>query len=230
MLRLHDVDASYGESQVLHGLSISLNAGEVVALIGRNGVGKTTALRTVMGFTNVRAGTVEVDGVDVIGMPPHTVARLGCAYVAEDRGIFTNLTVMEHLRLGPAAQGTALELRAVFNQFPLLRERATQRADSLSGGERAFLAMAMALVQAPRLLLVDEMSEGVQPNTARELGRLVRQLADDGAAVLLVEQNARLALRLADRAYVMEKGTAVLHGAAEELLADHESLRAHLVV
>ena len=230
MLEVQAIHAYYGESHILHGVSLSVRAGQVLALIGRNGMGKTTLLRSIVGMTEVRSGRMTLDEQELTGLPPYAVARRGCAFIPEDRGIFPGLSVSEHLRLGPMALGLRVELGEIFARFPVLRERARQRADSLSGGERAVLAMARALLTKPKLLLVDEMSEGVQPNVVQDLGRLIREVADSGVAVVVVDQDARFVLRLADVGCVMEKGQVVLQGPARELMQNEATLHEYLVV
>jgi branched-chain amino acid transport system ATP-binding protein len=230
MIELNDIHSYYGESHILHGVSLKVAAGQILALVGRNGVGKTTLLRSIMGLVEVRSGQILIEGQDITNLPPHKVARSGCTFIPDDRGIFPGLTVLEHLRLGPLSEKRRPDLLGIFSRFPILQERGRQRADLLSGGERTILATARAILMHPKVLLIDEMSEGVQPNVVEEQGRLVRELADEGIAIILVEQDARFALRIADLGCVMEKGNLVLKGTAKELLSNKTALQAHLIV
>jgi branched-chain amino acid transport system ATP-binding protein len=233
LLEVADLHAGYGRTPVLLGVNLSVEAGEIVALLGRNGVGKTTTLRTIMGLTTHHRGAIVFDGRRIERQRAHDVARAGVAYVPEDRGIFAGLTVAEHLRLGRLAgnhRNGAGDEEEVFTFFPVLRERLTQDASSLSGGERQMLALSRALVARPRLLLLDEFSEGLQPNVVQQLAARLTEIAASGVGVLLVEQNAHLALRLSARCYVMEKGTIVDGGESSQFVADEERLRRHLVV
>jgi branched-chain amino acid transport system ATP-binding protein len=215
MLEVADVHTYYGESHVLHGVSLDVRAGEAVALLGRNGVGKTTLIRTVAGFTPPRAGHVRFEGRDIHRLPAHRIARAGLALVPQGRRIFAPLTVAENLVIG-ARQGPWTPAR-IHEIFPRLRERAAQGGGSLSGGEQQMLAIGRALMTNPRLLLLDEPSEGLAPLIVREIGRVLARLKESGLAILLVEQNVPLALRVADRVYVMSKGQIVYHGASSGL-------------
>jgi branched-chain amino acid transport system ATP-binding protein len=231
MLAVEDLHARRGDTQVLHGVSLHVAPGEMVALIGRNGMGKTTLLRSVLGLAGVTAGRVLVDGADLTGAPTYTVARHGIGVVPEGRGVFPTLRVSENLRMGlRTSRGHDAALRRIYQRFPVLADRANDRAANLSGGQQQILAIARALIGEPRLLLIDEFSEGIQPNVVREIGEMLRDLNGQGVAVLLVEQNARLALGLAQRGYIMEKGRIVAEGAAGELLRDEAALAQHLVV
>lgn len=233
LLEVAALRAGYGRTPVLHGVDLAVEAGEIVALLGRNGVGKTTTLRAIMGLTTVFGGAISVDGARIDRCPTHAIARRGVTFVPEDRGIFPGLTVAEHLRLGALAAGDGRRAAAedrLFAQFPVLRERLAQDASSLSGGERQMLALGRALVAQPRLLLLDEFSEGLQPNVVQQLAGVLLDVAATRVAILLVEQSARLALRLSSRCYVMEKGRVVDGGASDQFLADEERLRRHLVV
>jgi ABC-type branched-subunit amino acid transport system ATPase component len=231
MLKLDKVDARRGDSQILHGVSMEVAPGEMVALIGRNGMGKTTLLRAVLGLCEVTSGTVQFDGQDLRKWPTHMIARLGIGVVPEGRGMFPSLTVRENLVMGmPRSRTAAAAIDSAYDRFPLLRGRAGDRAGSLSGGQQQVLAIARALVAKPRLLLIDEFSDGIQPNLVEEIARMLQSLGDDGVSVLLVEQNARLALSTAQRGYILEKGRVVVEGKSEQILQDGELLAQHLVV
>ena len=218
MLRVDDVHTYYGESHVLHGVSLEVQPGEAVALLGRNGVGKTTLMRTIVGFTPPRRGRVLFEGREIHGLPPYRIARAGLAIVPQGRRIFAPLTVTENLAIG-ARTGVWTEAK-VQEIFPRLRARAAQSGGSLSGGEQQMLAIGRALLTNPRLMLLDEPSEGLAPIVVREIGRVLVQLKESGLAILLVEQNVPLALRVADRVYVMSKGQIMYHGAASGLDED----------
>jgi branched-chain amino acid transport system ATP-binding protein len=231
MLEIQDVRARRGDSQILHGVTANVAEGEIVALIGRNGMGKTTLLRTVLGLTDVNGGSVRFRGEDITGLPAYRIARMGIGVVPEGRGIFPTLRVSDNLRMGLRKGGDVQgSLRATYDRFPLLRERGGDLASSLSGGQQQLLAIARAMVGTPRLILVDEFSEGIQPSLVQEISGLLRQLNEEGTAILIVEQNARLALSLADRGYVLAKGTVVAEGVAGDLLTDEATLQEHLVI
>lgn len=231
MLALEDVHARRGDTQVLHGVSLHVDAGEMVSLIGRNGMGKTTLLRSVLGLATITAGLVRIDGADVTGAATHTISRHGIGVVPEGRGIFPTLKVSENLRMGlRGGRGHDAALRRTYERFPILEERSREPAANLSGGQQQILAIARALIGEPRLLLVDEFSEGIQPNIVREIGEMLRELNAQGVAVLLVEQNARLALGISQRGYILEKGRIVAEGSSADLLHDEAALAQHLVV
>jgi branched-chain amino acid transport system ATP-binding protein len=227
MLSLRDLDLRYGRAQALFGISLDLAAGEAVALLGRNGAGKTSTLKAVMGLLPTAGGTVTFDGQDVSGWPPYRVARLGLGYVPEDRRIFTDLSVAENLEVGrrPAPAGfepwTAKRLTAL---FPNLSDLMPQRAGRLSGGEQQMLALARTLMGNPRVLLLDEPSEGLAPVIIDQLAQALSGLRSQGIAILLSEQNLRFAGAIAERAAIIERGRIVHRCAMPELLAD-ESLR-----
>jgi branched-chain amino acid transport system ATP-binding protein len=220
----------YGDSHVLHGVSLRVGAGEAVAILGRNGAGKTTLIRTIAGFTPPREGLVRLGGEPVQGRPAHDIARRGVGLVPQGRRIFAPLSVSENLTLGArkAAEGWTLE--RIYAAFPRLRERAGQAGGTLSGGEQQMLAVARALMTNPCLLLLDEPSEGLAPIVVREVGRVLARLKGEGLSILLVEQNVPLALRVADRVYVMSKGQIVYHGTPSELAADEDVKRRFLGV
>lgn len=226
ILEVDDVHTYYGESHVLHGVGLTVARGEAVALLGRNGVGKTTLIRTIVGFTPARRGAVRLDGRDITRLPPHRIARLGIGLVPQGRRIFAPLSVRENLLLAARA-GNGMR-RRVFELFPRLRERLAQGGGTLSGGEQEMLAIARALMTDARVLLLDEPSEGLAPVVVRELGRTFRELKGEGLSILLVEQNVPLALRVAERVYVMSKGRIVYHGTPDALDADTDVKRRYL--
>jgi branched-chain amino acid transport system ATP-binding protein len=229
-LDAEDLHTYYGESHVLRGVSLRVEAGEAVAILGRNGAGKTTLIRTIVGFTPPRAGRVRIGDEAVQGAPAHETARRGVGLVPQGRRIFAPLSVLENLLLGarPVANGWTLE--RVYAAFPRLRERAGQGGGTLSGGEQQMLAVARALMTNPRLLLLDEPSEGLAPIVVREIGRALVRLKGEGLSILLVEQNVPLALKVADRVYVMSKGEIVYHGSPAALEADEDIKRRFLGV
>ena len=228
MLDVEAIHTYYGDSHVLHGVSLRVGAGEAVALLGRNGAGKTTAIRSIVGFTPPRAGRVLLDGRPIQGWPAHRIARSGLALVPQGRRIFSPLSVRENLLLGARAPGFTLE--RVFALFPRLREREQQPGGTLSGGEQQMLAIGRALLTNGRLILLDEPSEGLSPLIVREIGRILLALKAERLSLLLVEQNYHLALRVADRVYVMNKGQIVYEGTPAALEADEEVKRRYLGV
>jgi branched-chain amino acid transport system ATP-binding protein len=227
-LVIQDVHTYYGESYVLQGVSLSVESGRVATILGRNGVGKTTLIRSVMAFTPPRRGQVRLLGKDVTGWPAHRIARHGVALVPQGRRIFASLTVREHLDI--AARPGKWNAESLFEVFPRLRERASNRAATLSGGERQMLALARALISNPQVLLMDEPTEGLSLVVVEELGDLTRRLKAMGVTILLVEQNLEFALSLADEAYVMDKGRIVHRGSADSLRHDEEVKRTYLGV
>ncbi len=228
LLAVEEIHTYYGSSYVLQGVSLEVYPGEVVALLGRNGAGKTTTLRSIMRLTPPRRGRVLFDGRPIHTLPPHRLSRLGLALVPQGRGIFDDLTVRENLTLG--ARPGAWTVDRVVQLFPRLRERWGVHGLALSGGERQMLAIGRALLQAPRLLLMDEPSEGLAPRIVEQLGSVIARLKDEGLPILLVEQNLALALGLADRVYVLSKGQVVFSGTAAELWSDAELHRRYLGV
>jgi branched-chain amino acid transport system ATP-binding protein len=218
LLELEDVHTYYGEAHILQGVSLTVGEGEVVSLIGRNGAGKTTTLRSIMGLTPPRGGAVRFKDREITGQPPHRVFRLGVGYVPEGRQIFPHLDVGENLRLATRRDGqrTRWTLDRIFEYFPVLRERWGQRGRSLSGGEQQMLAIARALAGNPELVMLDEPSQGLAPRLVRELGTLMVRLKGEGVTILLVEQNARMALAVSDRVLVLSKGTVVFAGPTAE--------------
>ena len=228
MLEVDSIHTYYGESHVLHGVSLRVAPGEAVALLGRNGAGKTTAIRSIVGFTPPRAGRVVFEGQAIERWPAYRIARRGLALVPQGRRIFAPLSVRENLLLGARSEGWTLE--RVFELFPRLRERQAQLGGTLSGGEQQMLAIARALLTNGRLLLLDEPSEGLAPLIVREIGAILIALKAERLSLLLVEQNYHLALRVADRVYVMNKGQIVYQGTPAGLEADEEVKRRYLGV
>ncbi len=228
MLDVESIHTYYGDSHVLHGVSLHVGPGEAVALLGRNGAGKTTAIRSIVGFTPPRDGRVVFEGQAIERWPAYRIARRGLALVPQGRRIFAPLSVRENLLLGARAEGWTLE--RVFALFPRLREREGQSGGTLSGGEQQMLAIARALLTNGRLLLLDEPSEGLAPIIVREIGRILQALKAERLSLLLVEQNYHLALRVADRVYVMNKGQIVYEGTPAGLEADEEIKRRYLGV
>ena len=220
LLSIDTVDAYYDRSHVLQSLSMKVDAGSVVALLGRNGAGKTTTLKTVMGMVPVRAGSVRFDGTDITGLSTHRIARRGIAYVPEDRGVFASLTVHEHLTLASVAGGWPVG--QVYEAFPRLAERRGNRGTQLSGGEQQMLSIARALTLAPRLLILDEPTEGLAPVIVEEIAAIARRLKAEGLTMLLVEQNYAFAAGIADRAYVLGKGRIRWSGAPRTLDDDED--------
>jgi branched-chain amino acid transport system ATP-binding protein len=225
LLALEGVSTSYGKIRILRDVSLTVGEGEVVALLGLNGAGKTTTLRTILGLTPPRAGTVRCAGRDVTGWPAYKIARLGVGYVPEGRRMFKDLTTLENLQLAENRGGGEWTIARVFQHLPKLGELRARKSGRLSGGEQEMLAIGRALVANPRLLLVDEPSQGLAPLVVEEVYRILGELKKTGHAILLVEQNALLALRIADRAYVLDAGRVVHAGAAAELAADRDRIR-----
>ena len=222
LLGLEAVDAYYDRSHVLQSVSMEVGAGTVVALLGRNGAGKSTTLKTIMGIVPMRAGCMRFDGTDITGLAPHRVARLGIAYVPEDRGIFASLSVQEHLTLANVRGGWPLA--RIYEAFPRLAERRDNRGNQLSGGEQQMLSIARALTLAPRLLILDEPTEGLAPVIVEEIAAIARRLKSEGLTMLLVEQNYAFAAGIADRAYVLGKGRIRWSG-APGALDDDEAIK-----
>ena len=229
MFELADVHAVYGRSRVLHGVSLRAGEGEVVALLGRNGAGKSTTLKAIVGVVEVTAGDIRFEGRSLRGVPTHRVARLGIGLVPEDRRIFADLTVAENLLVG-ARPDSGWTVDRVFGLFPKLAELARQRGGSLSGGEQQMLTIARTLMTGPRLLLLDEPSEGLAPVVVAALAENVAALKRQGLTILMAEQNVKFARRLADRAYIIEKGQIRFDGTMAALDADESLRRAYLSV
>jgi branched-chain amino acid transport system ATP-binding protein len=231
VLKVEDIHTYYGASHILQGLSMALERGEVVAVIGRNGVGKTTLVRSIIGLTPPRRGRVIFKDKDITGMPAHRIARMGVGLVPQGRRIFPSLSVREHLEVAARARGAARwTLERLVELFPNLRERLAQTANKLSGGEQQMLAAGRALVGNPDLLLMDEPTEGLAPLMVRELGRLIATLKEAGTSILLVEQQLAFVLRHADRIYIISKGQVVHHCRPAEIVHDDEANARYLGV
>ena len=229
LLTLAEVHARYGLSRVLHGVSLEARVGEVVSLLGRNGAGKSTTLKAIMGLVEVPSGRIRFAERDITRLPTHEIAALGIGYVPEDRRIFSDLTVEENLQVAEKGEGR-WSAAAVYEFFPRLREMARRRGGSLSGGEQQMLTVARTLMGNPRLVLLDEPSEGLAPVVVKTLGERIAALKREGLTILLSEQNLKFAARLADRAYILEKGQLRFAGPMHELLADESIRRAYLSV
>jgi branched-chain amino acid transport system ATP-binding protein len=216
-LKVRDLHAHYGESHVLHGVDFHVNRGEVVTFLGRNGSGRTTTLRSLVGLVGRRSGSIRIEGVEAVDMPSHKIARLGVGYCPEERGIFSSLSCEENLLLPPVIAEGGMSVEQIYELFPNLKERASSQGTRLSGGEQQMLAIARILRTGARLLLLDEISEGLAPVIVQTLARAIRMLKQQGYTVVLVEQNFRFAAPLADRFYVMEHGRIVEGFAARDL-------------
>jgi branched-chain amino acid transport system ATP-binding protein len=230
MFELDDLHAFYGKSHVVQGVSFRIEPGEAVGLVGRNGVGKTTTLKAIMGIIDNRAGSVRYEGAEMIGRPSDVIAKAGIAFCPEERGIFSSLDVKENLLLPPQVRPGGLDLERIFALFPNLRERLSSQGTKLSGGEQQMLAIARILRTGARLLLLDEPTEGLAPVIIKQIGDTIGSLKAQGFTILLVEQNFRFAATLADRYYVMEHGRIVDHFAADELKNNTEKLHEYLGV
>ena len=230
LMEVRGLEAWYGESHVLHGVDIDIREGEVVTLLGRNGAGKTSTLRSIMGLVPRRTGSVKYDGKEFVNARPDVIARAGIAYCPEERGIFASLDVTENLMLPPTVRPGGLPLDEIYTLFPNLKERARSQGTKLSGGEQQMLAIARILRTGARLLLLDEPSEGLAPVIVQQIGRTIRELKKRGFTVLLVEQNFRFAQTVADRHYVMEHGRVVDMVANEDLNASLDRLHQYLGV
>jgi branched-chain amino acid transport system ATP-binding protein len=231
MLKVAELQAWYGESHILHGVEFSVQEGEIVTLLGRNGAGRTTTLRAIMGLVGSRKGSVMIEGIESVERAPHQIARMGVGYCPEERGIFAALSTEENLLLPPRLKGAqGMRLEEIYDIFPNLLERANSPGTRLSGGEQQMLALARILRTGARLLLLDEISEGLAPVIVRKLGEVIRTLRANGITVVLVEQNFRFAAPLADRFYVMERGKIVKQFAQSELAAQMGLLQEFLGV
>jgi branched-chain amino acid transport system ATP-binding protein len=230
ILSVKGLEAWYGESHILHGVTFDVQPGEVVTLLGRNGVGKTTTLKAIMGIIEQRTGSVRFEGKELIGLPSDAIARCGIAFCPEERGIFASLDVKENLLLPPQVRPGGLDLDRIFELFPNLRERLGSQGTKLSGGEQQMLAIGRILRTGARLLLLDEPTEGLAPVIIEQIGRTIGTLKAQGFTILLVEQNFRFAATLADRYYVMEHGRIIDHFVAAELEANTEKLHDYLGV
>jgi branched-chain amino acid transport system ATP-binding protein len=230
LLAVEELEAWYGESHILNGVTFDVRPGEVVTLLGRNGVGKTTTLKSIMGIVEHRAGSVRFEGRELIGLPSNAIARAGIAFCPEERAIFASLDVKENLLLPPQVRPGGLDLDRIFELFPNLRERLSSQGTKLSGGEQQMLAIARILRTGARLLLLDEPTEGLAPVIIQQIGRTIGTLKSQGFTILLVEQNFRFAATVADRHYVMEHGRIVDRFSTAELQANMEKLHDYLGV
>ena len=235
LLKVEDIHTYYGKSHILHGVSLHVGPGEVVGLLGRNGVGKSTTLKTIMGLVRPSHGAVLLDGNAITGLAPHKLARLGIGYVPEDRRIFRLLTVMENLRTGLDRNGVTEDKRRalldkVFTYFPVLAERRNQAGGTLSGGEQQMLAIARAMMLEPKIILLDEPTEGLMPRMVSQIRQIIDVLHNEGVAILLVEQNVPLTLAASQRLYIMEKGSVRHHCATSEIDVNHAIIKQYLGV
>jgi len=230
LLRVTDLHAFYGESHILHGIDFGVNRGELVTLLGRNGSGRTTTLKAILGLTSRRTGSVMLDGRETVKLPTHRIVRLGIGYCPEERGIFSSLSAEENLTLLPAVGSGGLSVEELYAMFPNLEERRKSPGSKLSGGEQQMLAMARILRVGAKLLLLDEITEGLAPVIVQALGRAVATLKERGFTVVMVEQNFRFAAKLADRHYVVEHGRIVDMIEKDQLEASMEKLQGYLGV
>lgn len=232
MLEVNDLKVYYGMIQAIKGVSFHVNEGEVIALIGANGAGKTTILHTISGLLTPKEGTVTFEGKDIVKIPGHKIVSMGMAHVPEGRRVFAQLSVLQNLKMGAYTRKDKTEidatLKTVFQRFPRLEERQNQLAGTLSGGEQQMLAMGRALMSHPKIILMDEPSMGLSPIFVNEIFDIIQEVSKSGTTVLLVEQNAKKALSIADRAYVLETGKIVLEGKASDLLNDDSIKKAYL--
>lgn len=232
LLEIKDLRVHYGRAEALKGISIGVNEGAIVALIGANGAGKTTTLRTISGLKVPTSGGIWFQGKRIDGIPAHGIVKLGIAHIPEGRIVFAPMTVLDNLRMGAYLRKDrhqiARDLDSIYEHFPVLRERRGQQAGSLSGGEQQMLATARALMACPNLLLMDEPSMGLSPILVEEVGNIIKGINQDGVNIMLVEQNARMALNLANKAYILEVGNIVLEGDARELSNDESVKKAYL--
>jgi branched-chain amino acid transport system ATP-binding protein len=232
MLEVKDLRVHYGNVEAVKGVSFQVSAGTIVSLIGANGAGKTTSLRALTGLVRPSGGELKFENASLIGLAPHQIVGLGIAHVPEGRRLFPKMTVLENLRMGAYLRTNKTDVTAtlgmIYQHFPILRERSRQLAGSLSGGEQQMLAIARALMSRPKLLLLDEPSMGLSPIMTAEIGKIIRQINELDVSIILVEQNAMLALTLAQYGYVLETGSLVMQGDAQELLRDEGVKRAYL--
>jgi branched-chain amino acid transport system ATP-binding protein len=232
MLEVKDLHVHYGTVEAVKGISFDLSEGAIVSLIGANGAGKSTILRSLTGLVRPSGGDLRFTDASLVGLAPHQIVRLGIAHVPEGRRLFPKMTVLENLKMGAYLQNNktavASTLEMIYEHFPILRERYQQKAGSMSGGEQQMLAMARALMTRPKLLLLDEPSMGLSPIMTAEIGKIIRQINALDVSIILVEQNAMLALTLAQYGYVLETGSIVMHGKAMELLQDEGVKKAYL--
>ena len=230
MLEIRDLHAFYGESHILHGVSLDVRKGEVVTLLGRNGAGKTTTMRSIMGIVGKRTGSIRLGGDELVGLPSNKIAKLGIGYVPEERGIFSSLNVEENLMLPPTIKPGGMTIDAIYNLFPNLKERRRSQGTRLSGGEQQMLAIGRILRTGADFILLDEPTEGLAPVIIQQIGKVVRELKQRGMTILLVEQNFRFAATIADRHYVMEEGNIVDMIPNDQLEANMGKLHEYLGV
>ncbi|MBE6014993.1 MAG: ABC transporter ATP-binding protein [Lachnospiraceae bacterium] len=232
LLEIRDIEVYYGVIKAIKGISFDVNEGEVIALIGANGAGKTTTLHTITGLLSAKAGSITFDGKDITKIPAHKIVSMGMAHVPEGRRVFSQLSVYDNLKMGAYTRTDKDEieesLAMVYSKFPRLEERKTQLAGTLSGGEQQMLAMGRALMSRPKIVLMDEPSMGLSPIFVEEIFKIIEEISSSGTTVLLVEQNAKKALSIADRAYVLETGNIVLEGDAKELMNNETVKKAYL--
>jgi branched-chain amino acid transport system ATP-binding protein len=235
LVKVEGLHTYYGKSHILHGVSLAVGRGEVVGLLGRNGVGKSTTLKTIIGLVAAAKGDIVYEGRSIIDVPPHKLAKIGIGYVPEDRRIFRLLTVMENLRTGFDRPGVSEArkkelLDKAFSYFPRLAERRNQAGGTLSGGEQQMLAIARAMMLEPKIILLDEPTEGLMPRMVSQIREIIEVLHKEGVAILLVEQNVPLTIEASQRIYIMEKGEVRYHGSASELSVDHPAIMQFLGV
>ncbi len=232
MLEIKNLNVSYGAIHAIKDVSVNVNDGEIVSLIGANGAGKTTILHTITGLTPAQSGTITYNGVDLRHTPAHKIVTMGLAHVPEGRHVFTRMTVSENLSMGAYFRNDkkkiAKDLEVVFESFPRLKERSKQMAGTLSGGEQQMLAMGRAIMSAPKLIVMDEPSMGLSPLLVKEVFNIIKKMHETGITILLVEQNAKMALSISDRAYVLETGKIVMEGDAKALANDDRVKKAYL--
>lgn len=227
-LRVTDLHAFYGESHILHGIDLHLKRGEVVSLLGRNGAGRSTTLKSLIGMVEKRSGSIMINGCETIGMPSHHIARLGVGFCPEERGIFASLSVEENLTLPPKVRSGGLSLPEIYQMFPNLKERSRSQGTRLSGGEQQMLALARILQSGASFLLLDEITEGLAPVIVETLGNVIRQLKNRGYTIVLVEQNFQFVAALADRHYIIEHGSVVADISSDELQDKMDLVNKHL--
>jgi branched-chain amino acid transport system ATP-binding protein len=235
LVKVDGLHTYYGKSHILHGVSLAVGRGEVVGLLGRNGVGKSTTLKTIIGLVAAAKGDIVYEGRSIVALPPHKLAKIGIGYVPEDRRIFRLLTVMENLRTGFDRPGVSEArkkelLDKAFSYFPRLAERRNQAGGTLSGGEQQMLAIARAMMLEPKIILLDEPTEGLMPRMVSQIREIIEVLHKEGVAILLVEQNVPLTIEASQRIYIMEKGEVRYHGSASELSVDHPAIMQFLGV
>lgn len=228
ILKIENLHAHYGKIHVLQGVHLDIGAGEAVALLGRNGVGKTTTLRAALHLMPRTQGRISIDGQDITALKPERLARLGIGYVPQGRGIFPLLSVMDNLTLGLTGRPDSNILDEVFTRFPKLKERSSQKGGTLSGGEQQMLAIGRCLMMSPRILILDEPTEGIMPILVAEIRRTIQSINRTGVSVLLVEQNVKTALKICQRTYIMEKGTIAFEGPSADLRKQPETVHRYL--